>query len=115
MARRWRPPVFVFLAMFGLIAITTLVIPNGYQSRFKVLVKNARIDPIVSLDQHTQGILYVDDVSEAKINTEIELLTSADVLREVVVRCHLGDLVSSSRGLGVTRNDIAFAQRSRLF
>ena len=66
--------------------------PNKYQARLKVAVKNDRIDPMVGSDKQTQGIMYVNDVSEQRINTEIQLLTSSKVLREVVERSHLGDL-----------------------
>jgi uncharacterized protein involved in exopolysaccharide biosynthesis len=106
-ASRWKPPALVFLVMFSLVTLLAFTLPNKYQSRFKILVKNARLDPIVSLDQQTQGVLYVDDVSEARINTEIELITSADVLREVVVRCHLADSVKPIGSSSQIRNETA--------
>ena len=95
-AAHWRPAMLAFVVMFGFIASVALILPNQYQSRVKILVKNARVNPMVSLDQQTQGVLYVDEVSEARINTEIELITSADVLQQVVTRCHLEDFVKPS-------------------
>ena len=68
---------------------------------------------MVSLDQQTQGVLYVDEISEARINTEIELLTSTDVLHNVVVRCHLGDYVKRSVRGAEARNGIALLQLQR--
>ena len=109
-SKRWKPPAIVFTAMFGVIALFTFLLPNQYQSRVKILVKNARLNPIVSLDQQTQGVLYVDEVSEARINTEIELLTSSDVLREVVTRCHLADFVKTGSHNLQTRSDLALRQ-----
>lgn len=103
---RWKPPLAVFVVMFGLIVLLALLLPNQYQSNLRLLVRNERMNPIVSVDQQTQGILYVDDVSEARINTEIELLTSTDVLRQVVVACHLDRLVSSTKS-DQARQDIA--------
>ena len=96
--------------MFGLIAAVAFFLPNRYQSRVKILVKNARVNPMVSLDQQTQGVLYVDEVSEARINTEIELITSADVLQQVVVQSHLADLVTPSVRDQVARNNLALRQ-----
>lgn len=90
--------------------LVTWLLPNQYQSRVKILVKNARVNPIVSLDQQTQGVLYVDEVSESRINTEIELLTSTDVLREVVAQCHLAKFVKSSVRNADARNAIALRQ-----
>ena len=109
-AGHWRPATAVFLGMFGLIAIVAFLLPNQYQSRVKILVKNARVNPMVSLDQQTQGVLYVDEVSEARINTEIELITSADVLEQVVAECHLQDLVSPSVHDAARRNSLALRQ-----
>jgi uncharacterized protein involved in exopolysaccharide biosynthesis len=103
---RWKPPVAVFLVMFGLVVLLAVMLPNQYQSSLKLLVRNERMNPIVSVDQQTQGILYVDDVSESRINTEIELLTSDDVLRQVVATCHLDQFVSSSKSQR-TRQDLA--------
>lgn len=110
MARRWRPPAAVFVGMFGLVTLITILLPNQYQSKVKILVKNARLNPIVSLDQQTQGVLYVDEVSESRINTEIELLTSTDVLREVVTGCHLGELVNSPGLSASAKDDVALRQ-----
>jgi uncharacterized protein involved in exopolysaccharide biosynthesis len=109
-ARRWKPSALVFLVMFLWVALLALALPNKYQSRFTILVKNARLNPIVGMDQQTQGVIYVDDVSEARINTEIELLTSADVLRDVVARCHLGDFVKSAGHSRQTRDELALRQ-----
>lgn len=109
-ATRWKPGSIVFLAMFGLVALIVWRMPDQYQSQVKILVKNARVNPMVSLDQQTQGVLYVDEVSEARINTEIELLTSTDVLRQVVARCHLGDLFNKSIHNPEARDNIALRQ-----
>jgi uncharacterized protein involved in exopolysaccharide biosynthesis len=96
-ARSWKPAAAVFTVSFCLIAVITLFLPNKYQARLKILVKNERVDPVLSLDKQTQGILYLDDISEARINTEIELLTSTDILRQVVSACHLTDRIGLRR------------------
>src|ERR1700761_8668340 len=92
-ARSWKPGALVFGISFLLVLAITLCLPSKYQARMKILVKNERVDPLLSLDKQTQGVLYLDEISEARINTEIELLTSTDILRQVVSACHLTDKV----------------------
>ena len=90
---RWRLAGGLFAAVFLAGAAVILLLPNKYQAELKVAVKNERVDPMMGSDKQTQGILYVNDVSEPRINTEIELMTSSKVLGQVVERCHLGSLV----------------------
>jgi polysaccharide biosynthesis protein PslE len=76
----------------GLFALTLLLaalLPSQYESQLKLLVKNERVNSLVSQDQQTQGIVYVDEVGEGRVNTEVELLTSADLLRRVAEHAHL--------------------------
>lgn len=110
LAAHWRPAALVFLVVFGLIAAITFILPGKYQTHLKILVKNERVDPLVGANQQTQGILYLDEVSEARINTEIELLTSADVLREVVRKCHLTDYIGM-RGQPQVKREAAAVRR----
>ena len=54
----------------------------------KVLVKNERADLVVSPDARNDAVLHAD-VSEAQVNSEIELLSSNDLLARVVRSCSL--------------------------
>ena len=88
--RRRRTPALV--AGGSVLALTVLIaclLPAQYESRLKILVKNERVNAMVSQDQQTQGIVYVDEVGESRVNTEIELLTSADLLRRVAEQTRL--------------------------
>lgn len=109
-ARRWRPASLVFAAFFVLIASGTFLMPNKYEAKLKILVKNERIDPLLSADKQAQGILYLDEVSEARINTEIELLTSRDILRQIVSKCHLAEISGREQHSTAMREEIALRQ-----
>jgi uncharacterized protein involved in exopolysaccharide biosynthesis len=80
-----------FLAVALGTAVFTFLMPNEYESRMKILVKNTRSDvPITPEQTHGSTGLYFDSgVSEIQINSEIELLTSEDLLKQVVTECGL--------------------------
>lgn len=93
-------------AMLAICVVGIVAIPRKYQSNLKVLVKNERVNAPVSQDGQTQGVFYIDEVGEARINTEIELLSSRDLLRAVVRRCHLA-AAEGRRGTETEREDLA--------
>jgi uncharacterized protein involved in exopolysaccharide biosynthesis len=77
--------LFTFLAVVLGTAIVTYVIPNKYESRMKILVKNQRVDVAITPEATGGAPAGVDnEVSENEINSEIELLTSRDLLVQVV-------------------------------
>jgi uncharacterized protein involved in exopolysaccharide biosynthesis len=78
--------LFTFLAVVIGTVIVTLIQPNRYDSRMKILVKNQRVDVAIT-PEATTGLnapTVDNDVSENQINSEIELLTSKDLLTQVV-------------------------------
>jgi uncharacterized protein involved in exopolysaccharide biosynthesis len=93
-----------FLAVVLGTATITFLKPNEYESRMKILVKNTRSDVPITPEQTvgSTGNNFENDVSENQINSEIELLTSEDLLKQVVKDCGLygeGSSISSSLGL----------------
>ena len=72
-------------------AVVTLLLPNEYESRTKILVKNLRADVPITPERTNgaNGIASDRDVSETQINSEIEVLTSKDLLNQVVSECGL--------------------------
>ena len=72
-------------------AVVTLLLPNDYESRTKILVKNLRSDVPITPERTngTSGPSADKDVSENQINSEIEVLTSKDLLNQVVSECGL--------------------------
>jgi uncharacterized protein involved in exopolysaccharide biosynthesis len=57
---------------------------NQYKSHMKILVKRERVDPVVTAQSSTIP-QFSTPVSEEELNSEVELLTSSDVLEKVVV------------------------------
>src|SRR6267143_1665979 len=72
-------------------AVLTFLMPNEYESRMKILVKNTRSDVPITPERTTgtAGTYFENEVSENQINSEIELLTSDDLLKQVVTECGL--------------------------
>lgn len=96
--------VVTFLAVVLGTAAITLLMPNEYEARMKILVKNTRSDVPITPEQTngSTGNYFENDVSENQINSEIELLTSEDLLKQVVSECGLyGGSSSLSSWLGL--------------
>src|SRR2546427_12975407 len=72
-------------------AVGTFLLPNEYESRMKILVKNQRTDVPITPERTTgaNGTALDNEVSETQINSEIELLTSRDLLNQVAGECGL--------------------------
>lgn len=79
---------FIFIAILALVATATMLLPDRYESRLKILVKNTRAEVVVSAEQ-TQHANPVGEVSEAQVNSEIELIRSRDLLTKVVKKAGL--------------------------
>jgi uncharacterized protein involved in exopolysaccharide biosynthesis len=85
--------------------------PKEYRSSTKFLVERERVDPIISPGASTP-LSIRGEVAEEELNSEVELLGSADVLRQVVVSCGLHQrksFLSSLLGAGDEATRIAKA------
>src|SRR6478672_6409520 len=82
--RHKRAMAVVFVLLMGAALVYTMTAPKKYEARMKVLVKNERADPMVSPE--TNSPVVRSEVSESDVNSEIELLASNQILREVAVR-----------------------------
>ena len=78
----------VFVIAFLAVVAVTLSLPKRYESTMKVLVKKERADLLVT-PGHTSEMTPAPDVTEADLNSEVELLRSGDILRPVVLQCGL--------------------------
>ena len=79
------------LCFFGFLLGSVLVAlfqPAQYRATTKFLVDRERQDPVVSPEQNA-SVLMRSEVTEEELNSEIELLQSGDVLRQVVTSCGL--------------------------
>jgi len=82
--RHYRLMALAFVGILAGATVVALVQSNQYQSHMKILVKRERIDPLVTAQTATIPQLSTQ-VSEEELNSEVELLTSSDVLEKVVV------------------------------
>jgi|SRR6266516_1735915 len=93
---------FLFIALAT--AAVTLLLPNKYESRMKILVKNMRVDVAITPERTNgaSGSAPENEVGESQINSEIELLTSKDLLEQIVKECGLAKPESSLFSRGTT-------------
>ena len=80
--RKWLI-LILFVLIVTVVAVATLRMPRQYEAHMKILVKNERANMVVSGGVNAESV-SPGEVSETEINTEIELLNSGDLLRQVV-------------------------------
>jgi uncharacterized protein involved in exopolysaccharide biosynthesis len=95
--RRRRLMLTTFLVVFVAGVLVALLIPSQYESETKLLVSHQRQDPAISADPKATLSSDANNPlsSEEDINTEIELITSLDLLEQVVRTCHLDEIVTT--------------------
>jgi uncharacterized protein involved in exopolysaccharide biosynthesis len=74
-------------ASFGFVLVATMlfaVFSARYESHFKVLLRRGRLDPIVSFQPASAMDFTRPDITEEELNSEVELLRDADLLKQVV-------------------------------
>ncbi len=76
------------LGMSALVLLTVVVgsflMTPTYESSIKILLRRERTDPVVSPEATSSPASVLPEVSEAELNSEVELLTSRPLLAEVV-------------------------------
>jgi uncharacterized protein involved in exopolysaccharide biosynthesis len=80
--------ILCFVGVMLGVGISSLFLPSKYKAETKLLVKRERIDPVITPEQNAP-LTYHDTVGEEEINSELELMTSSDVLRKVVTTNNL--------------------------
>lgn len=96
--RRHRPlALSVFLIVLIVAVGITSLMPKKYESQMEILLTNERPDLIIS-PSNVDRTVSSDNVDEVRVNSEIELLKSSDIMTAVVLRCHLWErhLLSAS-------------------
>jgi uncharacterized protein involved in exopolysaccharide biosynthesis len=74
-------------ASFGLVLLATMlfvVFSARYESHFKVLLRRGRYDPVVSSQPASPMDFTRPDITEEELNSEVELLSDEDLLKQVV-------------------------------
>ena len=89
--RRRRVFRATFFVLFIPIALAVLILPGTYQSETKIMLERQRADPVISsnLTRQETEAQTLSKFDEQDIDSEIDLLESEDLLRDVVVRCDL--------------------------
>lgn len=81
--RHRRAITLSFFAIFTVLAVLVLVWPWPYRSELRLLVRQERVNPMVTTDD-TQRPVAVQGVTEQDLNSEVELIKSHDLLQRVV-------------------------------
>ncbi|MGA2457674.1 MAG: hypothetical protein ABSF85_08910 [Terriglobales bacterium] len=74
-------------ASFGFVLLATMLfvlLSARYESHFKVLLRRGRFDPIVSSQPASPMDFTRPDITEEELNSEVELLSDEDLLKQVV-------------------------------
>ena len=92
--QRWAM-LTVFLVVLALVAVSGVWIPK-YDSEMKILVRRQRSDAIVTSSAVAPEQFSGDQVSEEDLNSEVELLNSNSLLRQVALATGLAPKPLSS-------------------
>lgn len=81
----------VFVCSVLLAILVAVGVSGQHKATMSILVNRQRLDPMMSSESTLQMPSSTPPVTEEEINSEVELLQSADLLREVVLANHLQD------------------------
>jgi uncharacterized protein involved in exopolysaccharide biosynthesis len=83
---RWKRLIGIsFLSTFVLFVLVISMVPNVYDAEMKILVKQTRVDPLVSPNPERPE--RVGNLTEQDLESEAELLKSRDVLEKAAAEC----------------------------
>lgn len=80
--------LIVFAGTFSMTAALVFLLPTKYESQMKFLVGDERPDLVIT-PKDDKAAPQQEELAEIRVNSEVELLTSLDVLRQVVLKSHL--------------------------
>jgi uncharacterized protein involved in exopolysaccharide biosynthesis len=89
--RKWLI-LLTFLTTAVTAVLLAIYLPDQYESRMKILVRNMRSDTQITAERTDTSSGGANEVSEAQIISEIELLKSRDLLKQVVVKNDLAEV-----------------------
>lgn len=85
--RQKRAIVITFWSLLLGAVLATIFMPPEYVASTEFLIEHARMDPVVSPGHDAEMVR--SEVTEEELNSEVELMKSDDVLRQVVVAAGL--------------------------
>jgi uncharacterized protein involved in exopolysaccharide biosynthesis len=83
--RRRRLLILSFCGVFLGAIIAALLLSSRYEAQMEILVNRDRMDPVVTTEQFSQTSPAAPPLTEEEINSEVELLQSQDLLKQVVL------------------------------
>jgi uncharacterized protein involved in exopolysaccharide biosynthesis len=89
--RRRRAVLVCFLGIL-LGTIVFALFFSKYRAETEILLHRERVDPVATGEQNTPMMVNAE-ITEQEVNSEVELIKSRDVLRPVVVKCGLDQLI----------------------
>jgi uncharacterized protein involved in exopolysaccharide biosynthesis len=84
--RHQRLLITSLLLLFAGIMLYFVATGPVYPAHMSILVNRERLDPLVSTETTSQVVTANDPVTQEEINSEVELLSSRDVLEKVVLQ-----------------------------
>lgn len=101
--RQKRAIVLTFWSLLAGAILATILVPADYQASTEFLIERSRMDPVVSPGHESEMVRA--ELTEEELNSEVELLKSDDVLRQVVVAAGLNHHKSLLDHLGLKQTD----------
>jgi uncharacterized protein involved in exopolysaccharide biosynthesis len=83
--RHQRAIIITFCAILLGAVLAAVLQPYKYQATTEFLLERSRMDPVVSPGQENNSSVMRSEVTEEELNSEVELVQSDDVLRQVVL------------------------------
>lgn len=90
-----RTSAFVFIGVVAAALVAAVLVSRTYEGRMRILVNRERLDSVVSSDAQSSSAARLD-ISENELYSEVELLTSRDLLEAVAKASGLVDAVPAS-------------------
>jgi uncharacterized protein involved in exopolysaccharide biosynthesis len=90
--RRKRAFLLTLIGMTVGTVIATVSLSYQYQASMEILVNEERLDPVLTAESTSQNSAPPPAITDAQINSEVEILQSHDLLQKVVLANHLQDI-----------------------
>jgi len=87
-----------FVLILFVLVLSGMVTPT-YRSEMKILARRERVDPVVTSQPNADPNFVHEEISESELNSEVELLNSQDLLRQVVLATGLESKEHSLRSM----------------
>lgn len=94
--RRRRLLILTFCGMLLGAIVAAIFLSSRYEAQMDILVNRDRMDPMVTTEQFSQTAPVAPLVTEEEINSEVQLLQSEDLLKQVVLANKLQDVEKDS-------------------